>query len=180
MCGPLTSTSLSVQREGEQLPTFEQLAQRVQANMKLTVRDVWGLMLTALPGRLQYLSLSFPHISTGYGLCVAARNDIIPKIAAALQNCTLDPEKCRGGISAALCAAGVGADLAEAILRTYPTPLSLRTAYEAAMKGAAPGQAISAAQRLLEGICVSPARKIGAQQSAKVFDSLFAAGWHCV
>ena len=48
--GPLTSTSPGVQREGEQLPTFEQLAQRVQANMKITVRDVWGLMLTALPG----------------------------------------------------------------------------------------------------------------------------------
>jgi len=52
MYGPLTSTSPSVQRQGEQLPTFEQLAQRVQANMKITVRDVWGLMLTALPGEL--------------------------------------------------------------------------------------------------------------------------------
>ncbi len=51
MYGPLTSASSSVQREGEQLPTFEQLAQRVQANMKITVRDVWGLMLTALPGK---------------------------------------------------------------------------------------------------------------------------------
>ena len=50
MYGPLTSTSPSVQQDGEQLPTFEQLAQRVQANMKITVRDVWGLMLTALPG----------------------------------------------------------------------------------------------------------------------------------
>ena len=49
--GPLTNASSNVQREGEQLPTFEQLAQRVQANMKITVRDVWGLMLTALPGR---------------------------------------------------------------------------------------------------------------------------------
>lgn len=62
MYGPLTSMSPSVQREGEQLPTFEQLAQRVQANMKITVRDVWGLMLTALPGELlrqkhQYRSL---------------------------------------------------------------------------------------------------------------------------
>ena len=53
MYGPLTRTSTSVQREGEQLPTFEQLAQRVQANMKITVRDVWGLMLTALPGGLR-------------------------------------------------------------------------------------------------------------------------------
>ncbi len=48
--GPLTSTSPGVQREGEQLLTFNQLVQRVQANMKITVRDVWGLMLTALPG----------------------------------------------------------------------------------------------------------------------------------
>ena len=75
---------------------------------------------------------------------------------------------------------GVGADLAEAILRVYPTPLSLHTAYEAGMRGAPAGQVVTAAQRLLEGIRVSPARKIGAQQSAKVFDTLFAAGWHCV
>lgn len=78
------------------------------------------------------------------------------------------------------CSAGVGADLAEAILGVYPTPLSLKTAYEAAMKGAPQGQAVTAAQRLLEGIRVSPARKIGAQQSGRVFDTLFAAGWHCV
>ena len=76
--------------------------------------------------------------------------------------------------------AGVGADLAEAILRVYSTPLSLKLAYEAAMRGAPPGQAVTAAQRLLEGIRVSPARKIGAQTSGRVFDTLFAAGWHCV
>ncbi len=52
MYGPLTSASPTVQQDGEQLPTFEQLAQRVQANMKITVRDVWGLMLTALPGKV--------------------------------------------------------------------------------------------------------------------------------
>ena len=50
----------------------------------------------------------------------------------------------------------MGADLAEAILRVYPTPLSLRTAYEAGMKGAPAGQAVTAAQRLLEGVRVSP------------------------
>lgn len=48
--GPLTSTSAGVQRSEDALPTFEELQARVQANMKLTVRDVWGLMLTALPG----------------------------------------------------------------------------------------------------------------------------------
>lgn len=48
--GPLTSTSQGVQRGGEALPTFAQLCQRVNANKKVTVRDVWGLMLTALPG----------------------------------------------------------------------------------------------------------------------------------
>lgn len=62
----------------------------------------------------------------------------------------------------------------------HPTPLSLRTAYETAMRGAPAGKAVTAAQRLLEGIRVSPARKIGGQQSARVFDTLFAAGWHCV
>ena len=48
--GPLTSTYPGVQRGGEPLPTFAQLSQRVNANKKVTVRDVWGLMLTALPG----------------------------------------------------------------------------------------------------------------------------------
>ncbi|BDA43201.1 probable crossover junction endonuclease MUS81 [Coccomyxa sp. Obi] len=122
--GPLTSTSQGVQRGGEALPTFEQLCQRVNANKKITVRDVWGLMLTALPG--------------------------------------------------------VGAELAEAILRVYPTPLLLRNAYEDAMKQAPPGAAVQRAQGLLAGLIVSPARKISMNQSAKVFDSLFAAGWHCV
>ena len=37
-------------------------------------------------------------------------------------------------------------------------------------------------QRLLEGIHVSPApaRKMDTQQLARVFDTLLAAGWHCV
>lgn len=75
---------------------------------------------------------------------------------------------------------GVGAELAEAILRVYPTPLQLRTAYERAMRAAAPGASVQQAQSLLAGIKVSPSRKISVNQSAKVFDSLFAAGWHCV
>lgn len=55
--GPLTSASPGVQRDGEALPTFQELRQRVSANMKITVRDVWGLMLTALPGEKPLL----PH-----------------------------------------------------------------------------------------------------------------------
>ena len=39
-----------MQRGGEPLPTFAQLCGRVVASKKVTVRDVWGLMLTALPG----------------------------------------------------------------------------------------------------------------------------------
>jgi hypothetical protein len=58
--GPLTSTSTGVQRGGEPLPSFEQLSQRVQACMKITVRDVWGLMLTALPGELTGQCYSCP------------------------------------------------------------------------------------------------------------------------
>ena len=76
--------------------------------------------------------------------------------------------------------AGVGSELAEAILRAFPTPLSLRQAYEAAMKGAPPGRAVLCAQKLLIGLQVNNARRISPNQSAKVFDSLFAAGWHCV
>lgn len=74
----------------------------------------------------------------------------------------------------------MGAELAEAILRAYPTPLALRQAYEAAMRGAAPGCAVRDAQGLLAGLVVNPARRVSTGQSAKVFDSLFAAGWHCV
>lgn len=48
--GPLTSASPGVQRGGEPLPTFAQLCARVAASKKITVRDVWGLMLTAQPG----------------------------------------------------------------------------------------------------------------------------------
>ena len=51
--------------------------------------------------------------------------------------------------------AGVGPELAEAILRAYPTPLSLRQAYEAAMRGATPGQVVLDAQKLLAGLQVS-------------------------
>lgn len=76
--------------------------------------------------------------------------------------------------------AGVGADVAETILQAYPTPLSLWKAFEAAMKNAAPGSALGDARRVLTGLVVSPARKISVNQSAKVFDSLFAAGWNCV
>lgn len=71
--GPLTSTSPGVQREGEQLPTFEQLAQRVQANMKITVRDVWGLMLTALPG--------------GFTVHRCCRNKRVSKCGIMLETC---------------------------------------------------------------------------------------------
>ncbi len=63
-------------REGEQLPTFEQLAQRVQANMKITVRDVWGLMLTALPGGLsrhKYQHCSW-HSALQVRLCIKTFN----------------------------------------------------------------------------------------------------------
>jgi hypothetical protein len=70
--------------------------------------------------------------------------------------------------------------VAETILQAYPTPLSLWKAYDAAMKNAAPGAAVLDAQRLLTGLQVSPARKISSSLSTKVFDSLFAAGWHCV
>ena len=86
---------------------------------------------------------------------------------------SLDPPSCCLG-------PGVGAELAEAILRAYPTPLALRQAYEAAMRSAAPGRAVREVQGLLAGLHVNPARRVSAAQSAKVFDSLFAAGWHCV
>ena len=40
----------------EPLPTWAQFSARAAAAKKLTVRDVWGLMLTSLPGELHELS----------------------------------------------------------------------------------------------------------------------------
>ena len=44
--------------------------------------------------------------------------------------------------------AGIGADLAEAIMRVYITPLSLRAAYGTAIRGAPVGHSVTAMQHL--------------------------------
>ncbi|KAK9831459.1 hypothetical protein WJX81_007468 [Elliptochloris bilobata] len=123
--GPLTADHPAVERAGaaEPLPTWAQFSARVAAAKKLTVRDVWGLMLTSLPG--------------------------------------------------------VGSELAEAVLRAYPTPLSLWRAYAAAQSAAsAAGQpAGPAAAAVLAGLPVSAHRKVSPAQAAKVFGGLFACGW---
>ena len=73
----------------------------------------------------------------------------------------------------------MGCELAEAVLRAYPTPLSLWHAYAAALASAsAAGQAPApAAAGVLAGLPVSARRKISPAQAAKVFSGLFAGGW---
>ena len=42
----------SRQASSQQPPTLDEVNERVSAAKKLTVRDVWGLMLTTVPGSL--------------------------------------------------------------------------------------------------------------------------------
>jgi hypothetical protein len=64
----------------------------------------------------------------------------------------------------------------DAILRVYPTPLSLFRAYEdAAARAQAEGRdPVAAAQAVLQGIHISPGRGITLRQSALVHGQLFA------
>ena len=50
--GPLTADHPAVESGGvaEPLPTWSEFRARVSAAKQLTVRDVWGLMLTSVPG----------------------------------------------------------------------------------------------------------------------------------
>ena len=70
--------------------------------------------------------------------------------------------------------------MAEAVVKQYGTPLLLYNAYEHAMK-AAHGHSVEAARRLLMSCdLASNRRPISEANSAKVFDMLFANGWHVV
>ena len=73
----------------------------------------------------------------------------------------------------------MGPELAEAVLRAHPTPLSLWQAYAAALAvaSAAGRPAAPAAAGVLAGLLVSAHRKISPAQAAKVFSGLFASGW---
>lgn len=77
------------------------------------------------------------------------------------------------------CTTDVGADAAEAILKLYPTPLSLFQAYEEKMLQArARGEnVVGAANAMLQGTPLNPQRKLGPMASQKVFSCLFANGW---
>ena len=62
----------SRQASPHQPPTLEEVNSRVAAAKKLTVRDVWGLMLTTVPGRGMggtCLKPSCLHCSRGHKLC---------------------------------------------------------------------------------------------------------------
>ncbi|KAK9812501.1 hypothetical protein WJX73_004560 [Symbiochloris irregularis] len=119
----LTPESPSVQKGGDPLPTFNQVQDTVNLAHKRTVKDVWGLMLTAVPA--------------------------------------------------------VGADVSEAILRVYPTPVSLWRAYRDRMlqAQAQSKSVVAEATALLVGIPVGPGRTIGNRQASNVFTSMFANGW---
>ena len=79
--------------------------------------------------------------------------------------------------------AGWSAEMANAVIQKYATPLALFEAYKQAMQNAArQGRSSLEAARLLLMSCQlsMTRRQITANNSTKVFDSLFANGWHCV
>ncbi|DBB12599.1 TPA: hypothetical protein ACH3X3_005387 [Trebouxia sp. C0006] len=123
----LTASHPQVQRGGDPLPTLEVFKAKSAQMQKRTVQDVWGLMLTSVPG-------------------------------------------------------WSGA-MAEAVVKQYGTPLLLFKAYERAIKAAAQQgrNSTEAARRLLMSCQLSKNRRpISANNSARVFDSLFANGWQCI
>ena len=69
--------------------------------------------------------------------------------------------------------------MAEAILRVYPTPVSLFRAYEATWRQAVArgGDAAAECSALLFQLPVGPGRSIQKQQAQKVFTCLFANAW---
>jgi hypothetical protein len=73
--------------------------------------------------------------------------------------------------------------MAEAVVKQYGTPLLLFKAYERAIRAAAQQgrNPTEAARRLLMSCQLSKNRRpISANNSARVFDSLFANGWQCI
>lgn len=117
---PQPGTGMDNAEEGAApLMTYSEFQKRLTDMKKLTVRDIWGLMLTRIRG--------------------------------------------------------VGQDAAEAILRQYPTPISLWRAYQSIMAAAISGgtDATAQAQQMLRDIPTSALRKIGPSTSKKVFECLF-------
>ena len=72
--------------------------------------------------------------------------------------------------------------MVEAVVKQYGTPLLLYRAYKQAMQSAARqgGDSVEAARQLLVSCQLSNRRPISVNNSAKVFDLLFANGWHVV
>lgn len=73
--------------------------------------------------------------------------------------------------------------MAEAVVKQYGTPLLLFKAYERAIRAAAQQgrNPTEAARQLLVSCQLSKNRRpISANNSARVFDSLFANGWQCI
>ena len=73
--------------------------------------------------------------------------------------------------------------MVEAVVKQYGTPLLLFRAYRQAVQAAAQQgkDAVDAARGLLVTCQLSQNRRpISLNNSAKVFDLLFANGWHCV
>eukprot|EP00884_Botryococcus_braunii_P016429 jgi/Botrbrau1/346/Bobra.110_2s0005.1 len=120
--GPLHSGHEQVARGGARLPTFQEFQHACVVAKELTVRDVWGLMLTAVDG--------------------------------------------------------VGPMVIDAILRDFPTPLSLYRTYQEAMSEAARigRDPFEAACAVLRGVHTTPGRCITLRQSSLVFNALFRPG----
>ena len=82
-----------------------------------------------------------------------------------------------------LLSAGWSGAMVEAVVKQYGTPLLLYRAYMQAMQIATRQgrDAVEAARQLLVFCQLSSNRRpISVNNSAKVFDLLFANGWHCV
>ncbi|KAK9862211.1 hypothetical protein WJX84_000260 [Apatococcus fuscideae] len=110
----------------QSLPEFPEFKTRLVLAKKMTVRDVWSLMLHSVRG--------------------------------------------------------LGSQGVTAIVAKYPTPRALFQKYHQTMVSASRSgnDAVRAAQRLHEGMRLSPSRCMSASMSANIFNHLFANGWQAV
>ena len=145
----LRHDSAEVAKTGGPLPTLVQLEEQLRLAKKVTLRDVWGLMLCTVPRKV-LSSARFTFFEQGNV-----------------------PGRSRGSLSSAV-VAGISSETCETILQAYPTPISLWRAYEAVIRDATGrGQnTVAAANKLLT--CLP---RIGPDTSRLVFSSLFANGW---
>lgn len=102
----LQANSPTVQQGGEPLPTFDQFQERGNSNKAMTVRDVWGLMLTAVPGAQPSL-VSVPSVRSSRFMtltpsCTSCDNPCMPEHTSGIRARTIRCGKTSAGISCLL------------------------------------------------------------------------------